>query len=108
MDLREPLLSPKKRETRGPRTRPLRLDVASFLASANPVEYTSPHRLGVQKEAGTTAGISPRFLRRGKRGETLVRENTLVVLLLACIRDLDARLHQLEHSLACSRGWRVQ
>ena len=78
---------------------PLRLNVQQFLRNAQPVEFSSPHRLAVQKEEGASVGSSPKFLRRGKGGQTLVREETLLVMLLACIRQLDARIRELERRL---------
>ena len=96
--LREPLLPPKSPSPKPSRIRgvPLRLNVQQFLRHAHPVEFGSPHRLAVQKEEGTNVGISPKFLRRAKGGQTLVREDTLLVMLLACVRQLDARIRELE------------
>ena len=96
-DLQTPLLKTPDRESH-----PIRIDVHKFLNNAIPVEYSycrgSGCLVGIEKDEGTEVGISGCFLRQ-ENGKTLVKENVLIVLLLACLKNQQQEINKLKTEL---------
>lgn len=101
-ELQTPLLDAPDRESH-----PINIDVPKFLKNAIPVEYTylqgGGRPVGIEKAEGTEVGIAGRLLHQ-ENGKTMIKENTLMVLLFACLKNQQQQINKLEREIIILRN----